>query len=214
MQIKTVLPFFPFSNWQNKKYKSVLLVQFNIICMIMWAGTSRGAAVMLYSSSLCFNNTLSLSWRRHKILETSFLFYCLRVDMIVSRNFCRLDICTSLFLDSTGSSKWGMTCWAHCHVPALVLDGLCSCETEHYLLRKLPLEEAKIVAKTGSTWSATIPPAVAFKLWSIGAKGPELCQENTPHTITAPPPPAQSKSSEPVPTAASGFFFFWLSELL
>ncbi len=39
------------------------------------------------------------------------------------------------------------------------------------------------------TWSVTILwEAVAFKRCSIGAKGPKVCQENIPLTITPPPP--------------------------
>ncbi len=41
----------------------------------------------------------------------------------------------------------------------------------------------------GWTWSATILRfAVAFKQYSNGNKGPKVCQEYIPHTITPPPP--------------------------
>jgi len=46
-----------------------------------------------------------------------------------------------------------------------------------------------MVAIKGWTWSETmLRQAVAFKRCPIGTKGPKVCQENIPHTITPPPP--------------------------
>ncbi len=50
-------------------------------------------------------------------------------------------------------------------------------------------EDGYTVVIKGWTWSATIfREAVAFKQCSTGTKGPKVCQENIPHTITPPPP--------------------------
>jgi len=38
----------------------------------------------------------------------------------------------------------------------------------------------------GWTWSETMLRTVAFKRFIIGTKGPKVCQENIPHTITPP----------------------------
>ncbi len=54
--------------------------------------------------------------------------------------------------------------------------------------REVASEDRYTVVIKGWTWSATILRlAVAFKWCSIGTKGPKVCKENIPHTITPPP---------------------------
>ncbi len=56
------------------------------------------------------------------------------------------------------------------------------------ILLEVVIRRYTVVIK-GWTWSETILRwAVAFKRCSVGTKGPKVCQENIPHTITPPPP--------------------------
>ncbi len=55
------------------------------------------------------------------------------------------------------------------------------------ILLELSFRRWYTVVIKGWTWSATIlRSAVVFKRCSIGIKGPKVCQENIPHTITPP----------------------------
>ncbi len=57
------------------------------------------------------------------------------------------------------------------------------------ILLEVASEDGYTVVIKGWTWSATIlMKTVAFKQCSIGTKGPKVCQENIPCTITPPPP--------------------------
>ncbi len=77
--------------------------------------------------------------------------------------------------------------WTHCHVQETSLRWFELCGHAALSCWKYIRRWYTVVIK-GWTWSATILRyTVAFKRCSIGTKGPKVCQENIPHTITPAP---------------------------
>ncbi len=112
--------------------------------------------------------------------------------MIASRSCCRFVSCTSMMRISRSTTSQDLVTveaiwvkWTHCHVQETSLRWYLLCDMVHYpagssIRRWVHCSHKGMVTVSNNT-------QVAFKLCSIGNKGPKVCQENVLHTITPPP---------------------------